>query len=281
MKYVNGTVEQKRTVTTFLNKYPNKQAFCKRFKNTYNEYKNDILEKDARKAKKEIKEDIDYARKRGELNGTRIERRSTLRGTPIASNVWIRGRREQGGQFSIETEPTRQEINKTTTLSNSDSAVQRVAKNEVRKWFGGIEKDRYDVNKNLSAFVRHTDRVAKDLSKKLGFKVNGKMVREIMPFLRERTDFPMKLDRKDLKRLFTSLSSQDKAILRSDADVISNKLQKYYENYNYAHGIVPDEQIENHISHIWDLDNKKSALLTSYFSTKSKFAKQRTNHLFK
>ena len=190
------------------------------------------------------------------------------------------------GQFSIEqseyrTEPTRQEINKATTLSNSDSAVQRIAKNEVRKWYGGIEKDRYDVNKNLSAFVRHTDRVAKDLSKKLGFKVNGKMVREIMPFLRERTDFPMKLDRKDLKRLFTSLSSQDKAILRSDADVISNKLQKYYENYNYAHGIVPDEQIENHISHIWDLDNKKSALLTSYFSTKSKFAKQRTNHLFK
>lgn len=259
-----------------LNKYPNKQAFYKRFKNAYNEYKNDILEKDARKSKKEIKEDIDYARQRGELNGTRIERRSTLRGTPIASNVWIRGRREQGGQFSIETEPTRQEINKATTLSNSDSAVQRIAKNEVRKWYGGIEKDRYDVNKNLSAFVRHTDRVAKDLSKKLGFKVNGKMVREIMPFLRERTDFPMKLDRKDLKRLFTSLSSQDKAILRSDADVISNKLQKYYENYNYAHGIVPDEQIENHISHIWDLDNKKSALLTSYFSTKSKFAKQRT-----
>ena len=146
MKYVNGTVEQKRTVTTFLNKYPNKQAFCKRFKNTYNEYKNDILEKDARKAKKEIKEDIDYARKRGELNGTRIERRSTLRGTVSNSNVWIRGRR-QTGLFAFEENPTRQEINKVTTLSNSDSVVQRVAKNEVRKWYGGIEKDRYDVSK--------------------------------------------------------------------------------------------------------------------------------------
>lgn len=213
-------------------------------------------------------------------------RNSSTRGGKLSTNERGLGQ-NQGrdtqflGEYSEEqpeyrTEPTRQEINKATTLSNSDSAVQRVAKNEVRKWYGGIEKDRYDVNKNLSAFVRHTDRVAKDLSKKLGFKVNGKMVREIMPFLRERTDFPMKLDRKDLKRLFTSLSSQDKAILRSDADVISNKLQKYYENYNYAHGIVPDEQIENHISHIWDLDNKKSALLTSYFSTKSKFAKQRT-----
>ena len=56
------------------------------------------------------------------------------------------------GDYSIEqpeyrTEPTRQEINKATTLSNSDSAVQRVAKNEVRKWYGGIEKDRYDVSK--------------------------------------------------------------------------------------------------------------------------------------
>lgn len=273
MKVQQYSIEQ---IDNYIcNRYPNKQAFYKRFKNAYNEYKNDILEKEARNAKKEIKEGIEYARQRGELNGTRIERRSTLRGTVSNSNVWIRGRR-QTGLFAFEENPTRQEINKVTTLSNSDSAVQRVAKNEVRKWYGGIEKDRYDVNKNLSAFVRHTDRVAKDLSKKLGFKVNGKMVREIMPFLRERTDFPMKLDRKDLKRLFTSLSSQDKAILRSDADVISNKLQKYYENYNYAHGIVPDEQIENHISHIWDLDNKKSALLTSYFSTKSKFAKQRT-----
>ena len=113
------------------------------------------------KQKKEIKEDIDYARKRGELNGTRIERRSTLRGTVSNSNVWIRGRR-QTGLFAFEENPTRQEINKVTTLSNSDSAVQRIAKNEVRKWYGGIEKDRYDVNKNLSAFFRHTDRVAKE-----------------------------------------------------------------------------------------------------------------------
>ena len=46
-----------------------------------------------------------------------------------------------------DKEPTKEEINKVTTLSNSDSAVQQVAKNEVRKWYGGIEKDRYDVSK--------------------------------------------------------------------------------------------------------------------------------------
>ena len=220
MKVQQYSIEQ---IDNYIcNKYPNKQAFYKRFKNAYNEYKNDILEKEARNAKKEIREGIEYARQRGKLDGTRIERRSTLRGTVSNSNVWIRGRR-QTGLFAFEENPTRQEINKATTLSNSDSAVQRVAKNEVRKWYGEIEKDRYDVNKNLSAFVKHTDRVAKDLSKKLGFKVNGKMVREIMPFLRERTEFPKKLDRKDLRKLYNALSSQDKVNIRSEADKISDK----------------------------------------------------------
>ena len=175
-----------------------------------------------------------------------------------------------------DKEPTKEEINKATTVKNSDKILQVVAKKEVRKWYGGIQKDRYDVNKNLTSFVNRTKKIAKDLSKKLDLKVTDKMLREIMPFLRERTEFPESLNRNDLRKLFNSLSSQDKVNLRSEADKISDTFQKYYENYNYARGVVPDEEIKNHISHIWDLDNKRASLLTTYFSTKSRFGKERT-----
>ena len=53
-------------------------------------------------------------------------------------------------------------------------------------------------------------------------------------------------------------------------------MKKYYKNYLDAKGEVDEATIENHISHIWDLDDKKQALLTNYITTKSRFAKQRT-----
>ncbi|MCM1296031.1 MAG: hypothetical protein NC311_10860, partial [Muribaculaceae bacterium] len=154
--------------------------------------------------------------------------------------------------------------------------IQKVTKNHIRKWYGGIEKDRYDVNKNLTSFINLTKIQAKELSKKTGQKITDKMVREIMPFLRERTELPKKLNRPDLEKFYNALSNQDKARLRSFADSVSDKFQKYYENYNYARGVVPEETIENHISHIWDLDKKKKTLLTNYFLTQSRFGKTRT-----
>ena len=70
-------------------------------------------------------------------------------------------------QFSIEqpeyrTEPTKEEINKATTVKNSDKIPQVVAKKEVRKWYGGIQKDRYDVNKNLTYFVKFSTYILQD-----------------------------------------------------------------------------------------------------------------------
>ncbi len=70
-------------------------------------------------------------------------------------------------QFSIEqpeyrTEPTKEEINKATTVKNSDKISQVVAKKEVRKWYGGIQKDRYDVNKNLTSFVKFSTYILQD-----------------------------------------------------------------------------------------------------------------------
>ena len=168
------------------------------------------------------------------------------------------------------------DIDKASKIKQSDNTAQKTAKQAIREWKAGVETDRYDVDKALNSFIIHTKQTAKDLSKTTGMKVNDKLVREIMPFLRERTGVPEKLGRKDLTKLYNRLSKSDKARLTAFADEVSNKFQKYYENYNNVRGVVPESVIENHISHIWDLDKKQTGLLTSYFSTKSRFGKERT-----
>lgn len=154
--------------------------------------------------------------------------------------------------------------------------INQVAREKVYNWFNNIESDRYDIDKTLNSFVNLTKAKATELSRNLGFKVSDVQVREIMPFLRERTEFPKSLERDDLRKIFNSLSENDKKNLTQLADTTSEKFEKYYQNYNEAKGTPDNEGIEYHISHIWDLDNKKKSLLTNYITTNSRFAKQRT-----
>ena len=48
----------------------------------------------------------------------------------------------------------------------------------------------------------------------------------MLPFLRERTNIPEKLDRDDLKKIFNALSGKKKARLVKFADDTSNKFEK-------------------------------------------------------
>ena len=174
-------------------------------------------------------------------------------------------------------EPTKrqQEIIDKVNSNKSIKQANETAKNYVREWYAGIEKDRYDVNRSLNSLINLTKQKAKDFSKS-GLKISDKQIREIMPFLRERTEFPDKLDRPDLKKVWGKLSKSQKAELTKLADSVSEKFEKYYKNYQDSRGVVTENEIENHISHIWDLDKKKTSLLTNYFVTQSKFAKERT-----
>ena len=156
------------------------------------------------------------------------------------------------------------------------SKYNKVVKNYIREWYSDIEKDRYDVNKTLNSFINMTKAIAKEYSNKFGMKINDKQVREILPFLRERTELPENLERPDLKQFFDKLSGQDKARLTKLADDTSKKFEKYYTEYQESKGVEDIVSIENHISHIWDLDKKQKGLLTNYFATSSRFAKNRT-----
>ncbi len=179
---------------------------------------------------------------------------------------------------NISDIPTKETLNNKTKISTSDTTPQKKAKEEVRNWYAGIEIDRLDVNKHINSFINMSKAIAKDLSKKTGLKITDKMVREIAPFLRERTEIPDKLERNDLKNVFRALSNQDKLRIRNLADGLSRHLEKYYENYKLAKGGEETaESIENHISHIWNIKNdKRRSILTNHFSTQSGFAKERT-----
>lgn len=247
-------------------------------------YNSSKLEKNAYKDEKDVKEAYGYsgnqstginARNRGNNKKIKLNGKNTFfsieetnaginEATPKTSGKGSEKdvRNDRNGQNKKQNEVRR--------------GVEQTVRDKVYDWHGGIGKDRYDVDKTLNSFIRMSKNIAKDISQKTGLKVSDKQLREMLPFLRERTNIPEKLDRDDLKKIFNALSGEEKARLVKFADDTSNKFEKYYKNYLEAKGEVDEATIENHISHIWDLDDKKQALLTNYITTKSRFAKQRT-----
>lgn len=179
----------------------------------------------------------------------------------------------------IKLEQTKKLKNeKVKDLESSDNYIP-VVKDAVRNWSAEIEKRRFDVNKDITEFVNST----RKLSKETG--LSDKNIRELMPFLRERTEFPESLDRPDLKRAWKSLTPELKKELTEIADKMSEKFEKYWNEYqelNAGDRELSKQEIENYITHIWDLDKKQKSLITNYFSTRSRFAKERTiDTLFK
>ena len=203
----------------------------------------------------------------GRIN-TKIGKNRTGGGTSF-------GRKAENGR-SVSGKYTNGDSFKGEVNKNTGDEISKVVRDKVYDWHGNLESDRYDIDKALNSFINLTKHKAKNISGKTGLKVTDKQLREIMPFLRERTGFPESLERDDLRTLFNKLDKTDKAELTKLADGVSDKFEKYYKNYKEAKGEQTEESIENHISHIWDLDDKKKSLLTNFITTNSKFAKQRT-----
>ena len=145
--------------------------------------------------------------------------------------------------------------------------------NAIRRQVRNISLKVYEVDKNIHELVEASKLFAKK------YKTKDKTIREIMPFLREKTDFPIELqnDRPDLYKLWVEISQEDKENLSNLADEMSERFKIYWEDYKtIAKDYESKQDKENYISHIWDIDNKKHlALTTNYFATRSKFAKHR------
>ena len=145
-----------------------------------------------------IARSYDYGQRRTTITYKRTSK-SNLSSNSISRyfgrNWFRRGRR----RARSNTEEELSENNYPISDEIDYSKYNKVVKNYIREWYSDIEKDRYDVNKTLNSFINMTKAIAKEYSNKFGMKINDKQVREILPFLRERTELPEKLDRPDLK----------------------------------------------------------------------------------
>lgn len=153
----------------------------------------------------------------------------------------------------------------------------KALKEGVQKWHAEIAIRRYEVDRTLNSFINVTKGIAKELN------VNPKNLREVMPFLRERTDLPEKLNRPELKKVWDIIHSTKGMAERLTklADDTSNKFEKFWNEYQAVQAggdFKGDEnKIKNYINHEWDMGDKQTnSLLTNYFSVSSKHGKQRT-----
>ena len=176
----------------------------------------------------------------------------------------------------IKKSKTKQRIEKAAQIVDA-RRYNKVLKEGVQKWHSEINIRRYEADRTLNNFINITKGLAKEL------KVNDKNLREIMPFLRERTDFPEELNRPELKKVWDKVQSTKgmSERLTKLADTASEKFEKFWEEYKAVQAsgenIEDKSGVENYIFHDWKKDESgNTPLLTHAFITKSKHAKQRT-----
>ena len=140
---------------------------------------------------------------------------------------------------------------------NIESAKE--AKNTVRGWI--IER-----RKQLNLATYRTNHFVNALE-----QITSKKQREVIPFIIEDTDIPKGLKRKDLE----DLHAKDKENLKP----VANQVQRWFDaGWENMKKHIPDmsaEQIENYVTHIWDLNKKQKRMVSNWFTTQNRFLKKR------
>ena len=103
--------------------------------------------------------------------------------------------------------------------------------------------------------------------------VTTKLERELIPFLIEKTGVPTGLKRPKLEELMRMEGKSPKLTK------ITEQVKKHFDEgwaFMKSHnGEMDVEQIENYVTHIWDIPVNKKKVVTSWFATKNKFLKKR------
>jgi hypothetical protein len=117
---------------------------------------------------------------------------------------------------------------------------------------------------NLSAY--ETNLFVNDIEKQ-----TTRVQREAIPFVIEDTLIPEGLKRADLEKTL----AKDKVKLTAIAEQVKQHFDKGWQKIKEN---VPDmsaEQIENYVTHIWDIPSAKKQEVTNWFSTQNRFLKKR------
>lgn len=162
-------------------------------------------------------------------------------------------------------------------LENVDEAVEKVLE-ALKRNAANIELRIYKGAQAKGGLEKATNLIAKKHKKK---GVTGEMLRAAIIFDRESVGFPV--SRPDLKEAWDQIPESDKRHLRGVRSVLDDLMEEGYKEYQQNNGKDYEDydDIENYITHLWDIPNKYKALMVSYFTTKSRFAKQRMIESYK
>lgn len=95
--------------------------------------------------------------------------------------------------------------------------------------------------------------------------------REVMPFVIEKTNIPDKLGRPDLQKII----EQDRKMLEPIAEEIK---QHFDKGFKYVKENLKDmtvKQVEDYVTHLWDIPRHKKAEAINWFQTQDRFMERR------
>lgn len=95
--------------------------------------------------------------------------------------------------------------------------------------------------------------------------------KETLPFLIENTDIPEKLNRPDLKTVY----DRDKKLLAPAVEKVKVHFDEGWKKIQESTPDMTAQQIENYVTHIWDIPRNKKAEITNWFVTQNRFLKKR------
>ena len=95
--------------------------------------------------------------------------------------------------------------------------------------------------------------------------------REVIPFIIENTDVPKGLSRPDLEKIHAA----EKANLAPIARQVKDHFDKGWQKMKESTPDMSAEQIEDYVTHIWDIPKGKKREVTSWFTTQNRFLKKR------
>ena len=119
---------------------------------------------------------------------------------------------------------------------------------------------------NLNLATYETNLFINDIEKQ-----TTKEQREVLPFIIEKTDIPKSLGRHDLEKIYKEN--------KKDLSLIATQIKKHFDDsWQKMKENIPDmsaEQIEDYVTHIWDLNKKQKRIVTNWFITQNRFLKKR------
>ena len=102
-------------------------------------------------------------------------------------------------------------------------------------------------------------------------KITSRSQREAIPFILEGTEVPKGLNRPDLEKILTI----DKEKLTPIAEQVKEHFDKGWRKIKENTPDMSAEQIENYVTHIWDIPRAKKQVVTNWFATQNRFLKKR------